>query len=913
MPKTGSSRYGRIAIAAAVLASVLVIAAGGGYSASKALLADSVAFAVDGSGLDRLNAATGTPDAEILNLAKGPGRIRTVHRDGQLYVVDTATNSITRVDPGTLEVGPSTPPRPGLGADKVTVVAGGGTSALIDRGSDTVQRLDRDTLAPTGDPISIAGGVAAAVVDGDGVIWVATREAGTVVRVGPDGRAQPIPVAAQGVALTVSLVGGSPVAVDVQAGVVVAIDPSSLKRSERARLAQRPAGGLLASAFDAPAPYLWLLDEAANALLRVDLRDRRVDGPTVIGAGDTSWGQPLIQGTRVYAPNLGDHTLVAVDVNTLQRVDEVPVPGVGPDFDATLEGGALWANDPTTGTAVVIDQQGTAHKVGKGNGEGRLPDKPDQQGKPDRAASAVPPSSQAATNPPAAATPTPAAATTTRSLPSAAQPPPAKVVAPGADPVVPDLTGLTRDQACAALTQVKLGCQSTEQDGGKIGKVASQAPKAGAAVRAATAVNVVLGLGVKVPKLLGSPRDTACSDLTSLKLQCVGQAVTLVANKNKNEVFEQQPSEGGRIDEGTGVTVRYWGDPSNLPVPDVKGDGATAACDKVKAAGFFDCRPDSIKTQPAPRPAPNTVIAQDPASGATAAADKVVVIKVYSPDPVAVPAPVAADDYATSCASIQAKLLACSAAATPDVGPFVGAIAATSPVAGATAYPGDSVVITSNTRTTVPRLVGSTPDAACAALASRRLTCPREDRGAAPDAATPLGQVVAQSIAENGPSDPATNAVTVAFYSQPYVPPPPPTDTTVPMYLLQQTSLSSVFTLAFDCSNANGWRCVGQLATWWRPSANLPPGLRPVTKCYDRETGVDLFTVGGACQDPNYARFETKQGVVAYVYNGAAPGTREVRRLCNDSLGPRRYLWVTNDGIDRGPNWKYCDESWWVP
>lgn len=906
LPQIGSGRYGRIVVAAAVLASVLVIAVGGGYSASKALLADSVAFAVDGAGLDRLNAATTTPDAEILNLAKGTGRIRTVHRDGQLYVVDTATNSVTRVDPGTLEVGPSTPPRPGSGPDKVTVVAGGGTSALIDRGSDTVQRLDRDTLAPAGDPIAIEGGVATAVVDAGGVIWVATREAGTIVRIGPDGQAQPVPVAVQGVALTVALVGGLPVAVDVEAGVVVAIDPKSLKRSERARLAQPPAGGLLASAFDAPAPYLWLLDQAANALLRVDLRNRKVDGPTIIGAGEISWGQPLIQGARVYAPNLGDHTLVAVDVNTLQRVDEVAVPGVGPDFDATIEGGALWANDPTTGTAVVVDQQGVARKVGKGNGEGRLPDKADKPDKPDQAANAQPPgNAQPPASQPASKAPTVAA---TKPAPSVTTPvAPPKVVAPGADPIVPDLTGLTRDAACAALSQVKLGCQSTEQDGGKVGKVASQAPKAGAALRPATAVNIVLGLGVKVPKLQGSSRDVACSDLKALKLQCIGQAVTLEPKKTKNEVFEQQPSEGDRVDEGTSVTVRYWGDPSNLPVPDVKGDAPTVACDKVKAAGFFECRPDSVKTQPAPRPPPNTVIGQDPAAGATAAADKLIVVTVYAPDPVAVPAPAAGDDYTTYCASLQAKLLTCTAGTTPDAGPFVGAIAAINPVAATKLYPGDPVTITSHTRTAVPNVVGSAPDAACAALAAQRLTCSRDNRGAAPNDATPLNQVVAQSIAPGQPSD-ASNAVGVGYYTSPYVPPLPPPP--VPMYLIGHNSLPSVYSLAFDCG-VPGWTCVGQVGTWWPYSGNVPPApgqLVPVNKCYDAETGVHLFTVSSACATD--ARFENKQGPVAWVYNGPSTGRGGVQRVCRDDLGPRRYLW-SNSGTPSG--WKGCGEWWYVP
>jgi hypothetical protein len=64
--------------------------------------------------------------------------------------------------------------------------------------------------------------------------------------------------------------------------------------------------------------------------------------------------------------------------------------------------------------------------------------------------------------------------------------------------------------------------------------------------------------------------------------------------------------------------------------------------------------------------------------------------------------------------------------------------------------------------------VGSSPDAACATLKRLRLDCGRDDRGEARSADTPVNRVVAQSIAENQPSDPSSNAVRVAFYSSPY-------------------------------------------------------------------------------------------------------------------------------------------------
>lgn len=707
--RMGSDRIRRIVIAAAVLASVLVITLGGGYSASKALLADSVAFAVDGSGLDRLNAATGDPDAEILSLAKGTGRIRSVHRDGQLYIVDTDTNTVSRVDPGTLEVGPTTPPRPGLRPDKVTVVAGGGSSVLIDRGSNVVQRVDRDTLAAVGDPISIEGGAATAVVDPDGVTWVATKQAGSIVRIAPDGGAQPVPVAAQGNPLTVSLVDGRPVAVDTKTGAVVTIDPSSLKRSERARLANAPAGELLASAFDTPSPYLWLVDVDASLLFRVDLQNRKIDGPTVIGAGDLSWGQPVVQGARVHVPNLRDHTMVVVDVNTLRRLDEVPVPGSGPDFDVTLEGGALWANDPTNGTAVVVDSMGVVRKVGKGKGEGRLPDSSDQA-----------PSAPLPLSPPGSSPRQPVAPPT----PASPQPAAPRVVAPPSDLVVPDLNGLTRDQACAALRQLKLSCQSTDQDGGKVGKVTSQAPAAGATLRPASAVNVVIGRGIRIPKLQGTSRDAACGALASLKLRCLAQAVPLEPGQRRDEVFEQQPAEGGLADEGTTVTVRYRGAPVPVPVPAVVGNRLVGtgtdpqngpACQKILSAGLA-CRPSPVPAkvgQPA-----DQALSQSPASGSL---DPGAAVTINYAATALVPA--AAGEVQAACKAIRGLNLACTVSAT-GIGPNPGQSTGQSKPAGTELPAGQEVVVTTaSRRPVVPNLAGMAQAAACNALAAESLGC----------------------------------------------------------------------------------------------------------------------------------------------------------------------------------------------
>lgn len=726
-------------VAAAVLATVLVVAVGGGYSASKALLSSGVAYAVDGSGLDRLNQSTGNPDAEILSLAKGTG-IRVVHKDGHVYVVDPDTNTVTRVDPGTLKIGPSTPPRPGLESGRISVLVGGGTTALVDQDSNTVQRLDPGTLAGIGSPIKIAGGIAdapaGAVVDAGGVIWVATRDAGTIVRVSRDDRAQNVPVAPSGSQVNITLVGGRPVAVDVEAGAIVAIDPSSLERSEPARMANRPSGRLVVSSTEAPGPHLWLIDSGANDLHRVDLRSRKVEEPISLDAGRIDWGQPVVHAGRVYAPNLGQHRLVVVDASTLKRLEGIEVPGAGPGIDVTLQGGALWANDPSGGTAVVVDKQGNPKTIGKGEGQDRIQDKLDP-----------PPDTPPAPEP----DPPPA--------PPLAPPPTGpKTTAPAADATVPDLTGLTKDQACTALQNVKLTCQGSEKDGGRIGKVGSQDPRPGTTLKPASQVRFVVGLGVTVPKVQGANRDAACSDLRALKLQCVPQAVTLERGKTRNEVFEQQPAEGQRADEGSGITVRFWGDARRLPVPDVSGSTPDVACSKLATAGF-ECDRRTGDGKPL-----GTIVAQQPVGVEADEGSKVAVTEA-----VRTTMPALRDaDVNTVCTGLVTSLgispANCTKGATDAKENPIDTVSSTTPAVGAEVTKDTKITYVRRTGLVrVPSVVGKPAAQACSELAAAGLgACSQTDAGEGPQGSK--GTVSSQAPG-SGTDQPPGTPMSLAVYS----------------------------------------------------------------------------------------------------------------------------------------------------
>ncbi len=589
MQLVAKARYSRIGITVAILGALLVVAVGGGYSASKSLLGDGAAYAVDGVGIDRLNAATGAPDAELLDMGRGTNRISVVHRDNQVYLVDTVLGSVTHLDPATLELGDTTtvPGAPKGGTGSVEVATGGGTTALVDLQRGILQRVDQVKLTPVGRPVKVQGGLTGAVADSSGVLWLGTGRAGVVLRVDKAGKQTPIPVASEGLAVTVTLVGDAPVVLVQPGGLITGIDPGTLRRSRVVKLPSDPESDLKLNIADTPGHDLWALDTAAHTLYRVDLTKGTVAGPVTIGAGQVRWGNPVVQAGRVYVPNLDEHRMVVVDAKSLHRLDEVTVPGDGPDFDVTIEGGALWANDPTTGTAVVIDRKGDVTTVGKGDGTGRVepvaqPMPGDPPLSPPEQAPPVQPSLDLSQVPPPLPTPvTPPVAT------PAPQTPPRP--APPADSVVPDVRGLEQAAACAALVTVKLDCKPGEEDGGAVGEVSKQDPAPGRTLPPGGAVAITVGKGVEVPAVTGTMTDEACKLVGDRKLTCVRQAVTLERGKTRNQVFEQDPAPGTRVDQDSAVVARYWGDPRVIAVPDVTGKTPKEACDILAAAGFT-CR-----------------------------------------------------------------------------------------------------------------------------------------------------------------------------------------------------------------------------------------------------------------------------------------------------------------------------------
>src|SRR5690606_37390602 len=76
-------------------------------------------------------------------------------------------------------------------------------------------------------------------------------------------------------------------------------------------------------------------------------------------------GAPLPNGSYVYVPNFDQGALLKVDAQTGAFVDVIKVGDDTKEFEAFVENGRVWGNDPVGGTAVVIDRDGNVRNVEK--------------------------------------------------------------------------------------------------------------------------------------------------------------------------------------------------------------------------------------------------------------------------------------------------------------------------------------------------------------------------------------------------------------------------------------------------------------------------------------------------------------------------------------------------------------------
>ncbi|MGB7240251.1 MAG: Stk1 family PASTA domain-containing Ser/Thr kinase [Rhodococcus sp. (in: high G+C Gram-positive bacteria)] len=126
----------------------------------------------------------------------------------------------------------------------------------------------------------------------------------------------------------------------------------------------------------------------------------------------------------------------------------------------------------------------------------------------------------------------------------------------GAPPVdVPDIAGMSADEAAAALASVGISVEGTDvafdedTDGGK---VTGTSPEIGTSVTAGSSIRLQVSNAISVPSLLGRSVASARETLERLEL---GVQVRQVFDTDGSLVVSQNPGPGSRVAPGSTVTV----------------------------------------------------------------------------------------------------------------------------------------------------------------------------------------------------------------------------------------------------------------------------------------------------------------------------------------------------------------------
>lgn len=192
---------------------------------------------------------------------------------------------------------------------------------------------------------------------------------------------------------------------------------------------------------------------------------------------------------------------------------------------------------------------------------------------------------------------------------------------------VPNLDGLTIEQATSALAEVQLqlGAQTPELSDRPDGTVIAQQPAAGEQLEQNQSVNVTVSSGKEqatVPQLvaLTSP-EAARIALTDagLKLGIVSQAAS---DQPAGYVLEQSPTEGTQVDAGTMINITVSS--GLVQVPSITGLSEAQARSDLGQAGF---EAQVVEQNDSSVPE-GTVLAQSPKAGTELARGSTVTITV---------------------------------------------------------------------------------------------------------------------------------------------------------------------------------------------------------------------------------------------------------------------------------------------
>ena len=182
---------------------------------------------------------------------------------------------------------------------------------------------------------------------------------------------------------------------------------------------------------------------------------------------------------------------------------------------------------------------------------------------------------------------------------------------------VPDLTGMTQEEAEAELEDAKLRLgEVTAEPSEDIeeGRVISQSPDADDEVDVRSEVDIVLSGGpeaVSVPSVIGESEQAAIDEIEAAGLSA--DVLTQASDEEAGIVIAQDPAAGEEAEPGDIVTITVSEGPEEREMPDVTGQDADDA--QALLENDFGLEVSQVEEACASATPPGSVCRQDPEPG----------------------------------------------------------------------------------------------------------------------------------------------------------------------------------------------------------------------------------------------------------------------------------------------------------
>lgn len=362
---TGNRVTGYLAIGAVGALVATSLAVGAGTADTRPGLADIGAWlASSGKGeVAHAHGLTGAVDGKAVLPAGMAGHPLSIAQNGDTtLVLDERTGRVVRIDSAQLTAEQSAD----YGTAGLQLVAGGAYAYVLDPAKGTVQRIDPALTTPESPPVELGGKPGAAVVDGQGTLWVPLPDQGTVVPFVKGRKGTAVEVADAGHDLALTVADGRPVVTDKTAAAMKVLTVRGVQGTFE--LGGAPAEADPAAGLQVPTgtdgSVVPVLDTDSGDLVVVDVRSRHTLRARVPVQGQ-ELGAPQLLGKRVYLPDESTGRLLVYDTSLSALGEPVPITDGPGELELFVRDGLLWVNDQDGAAAAVIDADGEVRHIGK--------------------------------------------------------------------------------------------------------------------------------------------------------------------------------------------------------------------------------------------------------------------------------------------------------------------------------------------------------------------------------------------------------------------------------------------------------------------------------------------------------------------------------------------------------------------